>query len=794
MTGATSHVNPRHLADYALRTNSPARADLLLGHLSNPRVAPAAGALASRIDSLLEVVPSMRGDDLRWLIQFARVVALGSGTDDQDHARAMFTTIAEHHGISQFETTELDLFVQLLVTAGIRPDEHLLRSVSSPIRWALEVDLENPMHTASRDLTGWLETFNQAFQSGDLESIGISTEASAENLFDRLTCSSPPGAIGGQLVSVIMPAYAPDHGIVLAVRSLLEQSWADLEIIIVDDGSPESTKDHFEHAAALDTRVTVVSAERNGGTYHARNIGLARARGTFLTFHDSDDWAHPRKIERQVQSLLENPELVANRSWALRAHPTLELTYPGYPPQRINASSLMFRRQILNDVAGFDDARKSADMEFTARLRATYPQRVRDLPESQLLSIVQLRSGSLSRADARPGWTHWSRIAYRDAYQEWHGRVRHGIASPTPYLAHKRQFPLPTAAWTPQRTTPRGVHYDVLYVGDWRKGRGRQQTLLNELWTLSGAGLAVGIASAESPIPLASKREPIHPEVQRMISAGYVDLTHLSEPVNADLVVSTHPAALKHVPDITRISAKRVILASHDNADLNSQEITGHASRIFGVSATWAVRRPLSKQILEVESESSREAVTLPATYGWPMFRHGISTTPIVGHHLPDEPKRTPSDPRTVFEDLPTMDVRFLAGTTSMMKRARMTPTWLTYRTVPMGRFDFLRQLDFFVYAGEPDEVARIAANEAISAGCVAIIGTESSDAAPDAAIICDENEIAATVRDLSSDPSMLDQKRRFGFLRSREIAAEFCSALGVEPDQSPCEHLGEYI
>src|SRR5690606_2265569 len=148
---------------------------------------------------------------------------------------------------------------------------------------------------------------------------------------------------------------------------------------------------------------------------------------------------------------LENTDTLANRTWALRAYQDLTLTYAGYPAARLNASSLLYDRLAVTSlVGGFDAVRKSADVELPLRLRAVRKSAVRDLRSPSPMAITQLRSNSLSRADALPGWLRWDRLAYRDSYMEWHEQIaarRERAVLP----GAGRPFPIPRPNWAPNR-------------------------------------------------------------------------------------------------------------------------------------------------------------------------------------------------------------------------------------------------------------------------------------------------------------------------------------------------------
>lgn len=94
------------------------------------------------------------------------------------------------------------------------------------------------------------------------------------------------------LLSVIIPVYNVEDYLVRCVESVLCQTYTNLEIILVDDGSPDGSGKICDDFAARDRRVKVIHKE-NGGLSSARNAGLDIARGEYITFVDSDDWVEP---------------------------------------------------------------------------------------------------------------------------------------------------------------------------------------------------------------------------------------------------------------------------------------------------------------------------------------------------------------------------------------------------------------------------------------------------------------------------------------------------------------------
>ena len=91
------------------------------------------------------------------------------------------------------------------------------------------------------------------------------------------------------LISIIVPVYNVEQYLDRCVKSLLQQTYKNLEIILVDDGSPDRCGQMCDNYAKLDSRVLVIHKE-NGGLSDARNAGLSHAHGEYIAFVDSDDY------------------------------------------------------------------------------------------------------------------------------------------------------------------------------------------------------------------------------------------------------------------------------------------------------------------------------------------------------------------------------------------------------------------------------------------------------------------------------------------------------------------------
>ena len=112
----------------------------------------------------------------------------------------------------------------------------------------------------------------------------------------------------GQKVSVIIPTYNREKLVPRAIQSVLDQTWQDLELIVVDDGSTDRTEQVV--SGFTDDRIRYVRLDKNSGVSHARNIGIESAQCEYIAFQDSDDEWLPEKLEKQMQVMLQAPETV----------------------------------------------------------------------------------------------------------------------------------------------------------------------------------------------------------------------------------------------------------------------------------------------------------------------------------------------------------------------------------------------------------------------------------------------------------------------------------------------------
>ncbi|MGA1797129.1 MAG: glycosyltransferase [bacterium] len=186
-------------------------------------------------------------------------------------------------------------------------------------------------------------------------------------------------------VSVIIPTYNRAWALKDAVESVLNQTYGDIEIIVVDDGSTDRTRECME--GFTDPRVRCLYKE-NGGAASALNLGIRQSTGTYIARLDSDDVFLPKKLEIQVRVMNENPNvgLVYTQAYDIDREgnilglyltnhtcpcdPLKVLRHFLFPPSQ----SIMFRKDCIDTVGYFDENMPiTEDWDFCIRMARRYP-------------------------------------------------------------------------------------------------------------------------------------------------------------------------------------------------------------------------------------------------------------------------------------------------------------------------------------------------------------------------------------------------------------------------------------
>lgn len=249
------------------------------------------------------------------------------------------------------------------------------------------------------------------------------------------------------LISVVIPVYNGEKTILETIKSVLNQTFSDFELIIINDGSHDKTLEMVEHIQ--DSRLKVFSYP-NAGLSASRNRGFSRASGEYISFIDADDLWTPDKLEAQLTALQENPKAGVAYSWTNYinesghfCHRGSYLTVTGNVQGKLlllnfleNGSNPLIRRQALTEVGGFDESLLAAeDWDMWLRLAARYDFVC--VPSPQILYRVSANSMSANIFKQEAASLKVLEQAFDCAPQSLHYLKPHSLANIYKYLTSK---------------------------------------------------------------------------------------------------------------------------------------------------------------------------------------------------------------------------------------------------------------------------------------------------------------------------------------------------------------------
>jgi glycosyltransferase involved in cell wall biosynthesis len=249
-----------------------------------------------------------------------------------------------------------------------------------------------------------------------------------------------------RLVSIVMTAYKRDPLLDTAIGSILNQTYRNIELLIIDDCSPDDNFAYLQQLAEADKRIRVFRMEENGGTYVAKNFGMTQAKGAFIGFMDSDDYCHAQRIEFQVASLDKHPDVMGITHDYFRIDESSDIEFRGIGALRMACISLLMRREVMDEIGFFDSLRVGADTEYIERIEAHYGtnRRLRLRVPSM---FMMLHSSSLTGGG--PFHISWRsvtgpRLQHHASFRNWHRKIKAGLAGPfVPRKIHLRPFEVP---------------------------------------------------------------------------------------------------------------------------------------------------------------------------------------------------------------------------------------------------------------------------------------------------------------------------------------------------------------
>ncbi|WP_200935012.1 glycosyltransferase [Brevundimonas sp. Leaf363] len=650
-----------------------------------------------------------------------------------------------------------------------------------------------------------LNSVNQALALHGLETAEL---VEGEVLYDRLHAEAAPVATGAR-VTIIIPAYNAETTIGTAIRSLLEQSWQDVEILVSDDCSTDGTAAVVEAYAARDPRVKLIHGVSNSGPYVARNHALKVATGDFVTCNDSDDWSHPRKIELQARHLLANPGVVANTSPQARTSEDLVFHRRGNPGFYLqpNMSSLMFRRvPAMKQLGYWDSIRFGADSEFLRRLKAVFgPDAIVDL-ECGPLSFQRQTETSLTGGSAF-GY-HGFKMGARRQYEE--NAKRFHRASDSLYIDFpltKRPFLAPEPM-LPERSRDREArrNFDVVMVSDFRLPGGTNMSNAEEIKAQKRMGLKTGLV--ELSVYHLNPDRSLNPRILEQIDGDSVEMLVFGEKITCDLLIVRLPWVLEHwqeyVPDI-EAKAVRVIVNQPPQRDYSpGAEVLCDIGRCadnlvgyFGQSGSWHPIGPLVRDALT--THHAAEMATIELGDIWPNiinvdeWRRPARPRPHkairIARHSRDQYVKWPDTPDTMLQVYPAhanFEIHVLGGAEAAREvmGGALPVNWFVTEFGEAEPRDFLADHDVFVYYTHPawvESFGRVIF-EAMAVGLPVFLPPIYEPLFKDAALYAEPHEVRARIEALMADDAAYQAQveRAWAYVEAHFGYAQHAIRLGA--------------
>lgn len=718
----------------------------------------------------------------RYLRALARIlVNQRSEPDDVYDGLTIYDALAKAHP----STSNGRLDNYLLLEAAVALEN------TAVFRHTLEAgrfELRDPFHAAlmRANLLGdpedpaWLESVNEPFLAAGVEPLQLRDGAGAP--FDRVHAEAPRRETDDPLISVLVPTYEPDHRLFTAVRSLIAQTWQNIEIIIIDDCSSAAAREVIEKVAATDSRIRVIFQQENRGSYVARNAGLAVATGKYVTCHDDDDWSHPRKLELQATLLEQEDTFVATLSRHVRSSERLRFTRINVNPSvpQSNFSSLMFRRREVTERCGrWDEARKGADAEFKERLEAAFDLKVPTVGDAPM-SLTRTRTDSLTAGEMVRGYLDPRRTAYMRGFQHWHASRPDDWSLGEP---GQRPFHAPPGI---DRVAPEPV--DLVFATDFRFPGGTSALTLSEIFASLDAGYRVGVLQMESP--LNSYTAPMVDGYWDAIERGAVMLT-LPDAGEAELTIVRHPSVLQFAdrqPQSGLSTRQLVLVVNHlpvmrdgRGAVFDVAEAAHNASRMFQTQPAITPESGVTRKALESVINPSRIS-----DQSWPGFVgdewFGEPRAPqrhkaVVGRHGRDHWIKWPALPQTtlnVYDHPDLFETRVLGGVGSVAKKlpAETLARWRVYEFNEISPREFVNDLDFWVFFHHKDsrESFGMAIAEAMASGAVVILPPYLESTFGEGALYCQPKHVSEVIAQYWADAGAYFMQSKRAIETAREL------------------------
>jgi len=631
-----------------------------------------------------------------------------------------------------------------------------------------------------------LEWVNQIYRKEGRKEITLMNNPEVEHKYDLLTTSfstiQQEDTNQDAKVTIIVPVYNAEDKVSSALNSLLNQTWKNIEIIVVDDCSTDNTVTVVKELLRENPAIKFYQTPVNSGAYVARNVALEHATGKYVTINDADDWSHPEKIELQVRHLEKNQKLIGNFSNQARLSNDLNFYRRGKFGVYMfaNFSSFMFRREeVFNKLGYWDSVRFAGDSEYVKRIKKTFGEKAIEEISSAPMSFQRQTDDSLTGNSAFgfPGFFMGARKEYAESHEHYH---ESGATLKYPFPMETRLFPVPMPMkpnGKPQKGERR--HFDVIIASEFRLLGGTNMSNIEEIKAQKREGLRTGLIQL-SRYDLNSV-ERVNSNVRDVIDGDLVQMLVYGEEVSCDVLVVRHPPALqewqKYVPDV-KANKVEVIVNQPPKRDYSEtgetlyhmKDCLENLKTYFGKSGTWYPIGPEIRKALEQHHKEDLSAINL-ATEDWVNIidveewkrdeyvpKKGVIR---IGRHSRDQYVKWPEtreQMEKVYPSTSPYEIHVLGGANSAKKvMGELPKNWHVKQFGEQSPREFLKDLDVFVYYTHSSWVEAFGRVifEAMAAGVPVIIEPKYEALFGEAAIYAEADDVQATIDKLMKDSTM---------------------------------------
>ena len=574
--------------------------------------------------------------------------------------------------------------------------------------------------------SSWLDAMNRWTNARGLPKLGL--EEGEKPRFHRIVFPASEKAPAPHLVTVIMPCYNAEETVERSVRSILDQSWQNIELIAVNDASTDDTGSILDEMAKSEPRLKVLHNRINVGPYVSKNLALMQAQGNYITGHDADDIALPNRISMQMGPILQDSECKATIAHMVRLD---EHGLPCYPAKISRYSSdgifrwafisLLIERNFLTQELGFwDSVRFGGDSEMIGRVTKKLGKNFKALDGLAMLCLFSETglTGDVNHGTSLENGMSLTRRNYRDSWAQWHNTVNEANLY-VPFPLKSRLFEAPKIMKVSHLDALKNINdeqnhqtYDACIITNCNFPGGNASSTIEEINTFQRFGMKTMLIHC----PVDSKANSLPSERYGNLLNSIINFNEIEKTINCKVAIIRHPRVIisqnfKKIAN--KISAQRILFV------VNNSGYRPDGSKVF----CWKelekcinlIKNP-AKGIYPLSPSIRNEAITENikhlAPINWPPLfdssifkfepKQTISLPFIIGRHGRDGQEKWISDPikmKAAYPEGDDFEIRILGGaSTAESTLGNLPKNWTVYPFGSKAPADFLKELDFFVY------------------------------------------------------------------------------------------------